>query len=65
MNEYNTIRHIELSFKFDLTCLGSEEDFEIDTPEMITDAVYDYFDHLPAEVLENIKIEKIWYEKEV
>lgn len=64
MSEYNTVRHIELSFKFDLTCLGSEEDFEIDTPEMIMEAVSDYFDHQP-EVLENMKIEKVWYEKEV
>ena len=59
------IRHIEFSIDFDLTCWGEdEEDFEGDTPEMIREEVIDWIINESAELLEGLKINKVWYEQE-
>ena len=60
------IRHIELTIEdFDLTCWAEDmEDFEADTKEGIEETVLGYFYDDPSELIENIKIKKVWYEKD-
>lgn len=60
------IRHIEVAIdNFDLTCWAeSMEDFEMDTKEHIEESVFEYFYDNPTELIENIKIKKIWYEED-
>ena len=58
------IRHIELVIEFDLTCGAiSWEDFENDTEESLKEDVEDYICDCPEELLSNVKIKKVWYEK--
>lgn len=58
------IRHIELTINFDLTCWGQDEaDFETDTDESIREEVEDFIDHNVTEIIDHIKINKVWYEK--
>ena len=59
------IRHIELTINFDLTCWGQDkEDFENDTQEMINEEVADYIMDCPQVLLENVTINKVWYEED-
>lgn len=60
------VRHIELAIdNFDLTCWAeSMEDFEMDTKESIKESVLQFFYDDPTELIENIKIKKIWYEED-
>lgn len=59
------IQHIEFTIKFDLTCWGQDaEDFENDNVEAINEVVADYIIHNSTELLENLTINKVWYEKE-
>ena len=60
------VRHIELTVdNFDLTCWAeSMEDFETDTEEYIKESVLEFFYDDPTELIENIKIKKIWYEED-
>ena len=59
------IRHIEFIINYDLTCYAdSLEDFCFDDKYSIEDAVYNYFNNSPTELLDNIKIKKVWYEME-
>ena len=58
------IRHIELTIKFDLTCWGQDaEDFENDNAETINEAIADYIINNSVELLENLTIDKVWYEE--
>ena len=58
------IRHIEFVIEFDLTCgaIGLE-DFENDTEESLKEDVEEYICDCPEELLSNVKIKKVWYEK--
>ena len=59
------IRHIELTINFDLTCWAeSMEDFENDTEESIEETVFDYLDSDVDSLIENVKIDKVWYEED-
>lgn len=58
------VRHIEITINFDLTCWGQDaEDFENDNVEAINEVVADYIIHNSAELLENLTINKVWYEE--
>lgn len=58
------IRHIELVIEFDLTCGAiGWEDFENDTEESLKEDVEDYICDCPEELLSNVKIKRVWYEK--
>lgn len=59
------IRHIELTIEdFELTCSGDKEDFERDSKEFIEEIILHYFYDEPMELIEKIKIKKIWYEED-
>jgi len=58
------IQHIELTINFDLTCSGRKEDFEADTNSSIKEWVMSYVFDNPEELIDNLKINKIWYEEE-
>ena len=58
------IQHIELAIKFDLTCSGRKEDFEADTNSSVKEWVMSYILDNPEKLIDNLKINKIWYEEE-
>lgn len=58
------IRHVEFTIKFDLTCDGEKEDFEWDTIPSIKESVEDYIFDSPEKLINNLKINKVWYEKD-
>ena len=58
------IRHVEFTIKFDLTCDGEKEDFEWDTILNIKESVEDYIFDSPEKLIDNLKINKVWYEKD-
>lgn len=58
------IQHIEFTIKFDLTCDGEKEDFETVTDSSIEESVIHYVLDNPEELIDNLKINKVWYEKE-
>lgn len=58
------IQHIEFTINFDLTCDGEKEDFEIETPSNIKESVIHYILDNPEKLINNLKINKVWYEKD-
>lgn len=58
------IQHIEFTIKFDLTCYGEKEDFEIDTDSSIKESAMYYVLDNPEKLIDNLKINKVWYEEE-
>ena len=58
------IQHIEFAIKFDLTCEGEKEDFEIVTDSSIEESAIHYILDNPEKLIDNLKINKVWYEKE-
>lgn len=59
------VRHIEITINFDLTCWAQDaEDFESDNMEAINEEVADYIIHDSPTLLENLTINKVWYEEE-
>ena len=58
------IQHIEFTIKFDLTCDGEKEDFETVTDSSIEESVIHYILDNSEELIDNLKINKVWYEKE-
>lgn len=57
------IQHIEFTIKFDLTCDGEREDFEADTISSIKESVAYYILESPEKLVDNFKIDKVWYEE--
>ena len=58
------IQHIEFTIKFDLTCGGEKEDFETVTDSSIEESTIEYVLNNPEELIDNLKINKVWYEEE-
>ena len=58
------IQHIEFTIKFDLTCDGEKEDFEIDTDSSIKESAMYYVLDNPEKLIDNLIIDKVWYEEE-
>lgn len=59
------VRHIEFTIDFDLTCWGEDmKDFGDDSIESITDSLHDYLCDNGYELLDYIKIKKVWYEED-
>ena len=58
------IQHIEFTIKFDLTCYGEKEDFEIDTDSSNEESVMNYILDNPEKLIDNLTIDKVWYEEE-
>ena len=58
------IQHIEFTIKFDLTCDGEKEDFEIDTESSIEESAIYYVLGNPEKLINNLTIDKVWYEEE-
>lgn len=58
------IRHVEFTINFDLTCDGVKEDFEWDTILDIKKSVAEYIMDTPGELIDNLEINKVWYEKD-
>lgn len=58
------IQHIEFTIKFDLTCYGEKEDFEIDTDSSIKESAMYYVLDNPEKLIDNLTIDKVWYEEE-
>ena len=58
------IQHIEFTIKFDLTCDGEKEDFEIDTDSSIKESAMYYVLGNPEKLINNLTIDKVWYEEE-
>jgi len=58
-------RHVEITIDFDLTCWGQDaEDFENDNMETINYDVADYIINNATDLLDNVKIKKVWYEED-
>lgn len=59
------VRHatIELNLKEDFTTSGEKEDFELETKEDVLDEVWDYYLENIEEILDKLKIIKVWYEE--
>lgn len=57
------IQHIEFTIKFDLTCYGEKEDFEIVTDSSNEESVINYILDNPEELIDNLTINKVWYEE--
>ena len=57
------IQHIEFTIKFDLTCDGEKEDFEIVTDSSIEESTIQYVLNNPEELIDNLIINKVWYEE--
>lgn len=57
------IQHIEFTIKFDLTCDGEKEDFEMDTIFDIKKSVAEYIMDTPGKLIDNLEINKVWYEE--
>lgn len=58
------IQHIEFTIKFDLTCDGEKEDFEIVTDSSNEESVMNYILDNPEKLINNLIIDKVWYEEE-
>lgn len=58
------IQHIEFTIKYDLTCNGEKEDFEIVTDSSNEESVINYILDNPEELIDHLKINKVWYEEE-
>ena len=58
------IQHSEFTIKFDLTCYGEKEDFEIDTDSSIKESAMYYVLDNPEKLIDNLTIDKVWYEEE-
>ena len=58
------IQHIEFTIKFDLTCDGEKEDFEIVTDSSIEESAIHYVLDNPEELINSLTINKVWYEEE-
>ena len=58
------IQHIEFTIKFNLTCYGEKEDFEIDTDSSIKESAMYYVLDNPEKLIDNLTIDKVWYEEE-
>lgn len=58
------IQHIEFTIKFDLTCWGEKEDFEIVTDSSNEESVIHYILDYPEDLIDNLKIDKVWYEED-
>ncbi len=58
------VRHIEFTINFDLTYDGVKEDFEWDTILDIKESVADCILDSPEKLIDNLKINKVWYEKD-
>lgn len=58
------IQHIEFTIKFDLTCDGEKEDFEIVTDSSIEESVIHYILDCPEKLIDSLKINKVWYEED-
>jgi len=58
------VQHIEFTIKFDLTCYGEKEDFEIDTDSSIKESAMYYVLDNPEKLIDNLTIDKVWYEEE-
>lgn len=58
------VQHIEFTIKFDLTCWGEKEDFEICTESSNEESVIDYILNNPEKLIDNLIIDKVWYEEE-
>lgn len=58
------IQHIEFTIKFDLTCDGRKEDFETVTTSSIEESVIYYILDNPEKLINNFKINKVWYEED-
>lgn len=59
------VRHIEFTIDFDLTCWGlNEDDFENDDEINISEDVADFIIHNADELIPQLEIKKVWYEKE-
>lgn len=58
------IQHIEFTIKFDLTCDGEKEDFETVTDSSIEESTIHYILDNPEELIDNLIINKVWYEEE-
>lgn len=59
------VRHaeIELNLKEDFTTSGEKEDFVYNTKEDVLDEVWDYYLENIEEILDELKIIKVWYEE--
>lgn len=59
------VRHatVELNLKEDFTTSGEKEDFELETKEDVLDEVWDYYLENIEEILDKLKIIKVWYEE--
>lgn len=57
------VQHIEFTIKFDLTCDGEKEDFEIVTDSSNEELVINYILDNPEELINNLTINKVWYEE--
>lgn len=58
------VQHIEFTIKFDLTCWGEKEDFETVTDSSIEESTIHYILDNPEELIDNLIINKVWYEEE-
>ena len=58
------IQHIEFTIKFDLTCWGDKEDFEIVTDSSIEESTVNYILDCPEQLIDNLTIGKVWYEED-
>ena len=58
------VQHIEFTIKFDLTCEAEKEDFEICTESSNEESVIDYILNNPEELVDNLTINKVWYEED-
>ena len=58
-------RHIEFTIDFDFTCWGEDmEDFGDGSIETITDSLHEFICDDGYELLDYIKIKKVWYEED-
>ena len=57
-------QHIEFTIKFDLTCDGEKEDFEIVTDSSVEESAIHYVLDNSEKLIDNLKIDKVWYEEE-
>lgn len=57
------IQHIEFTIKFDLTCDGEKEDFETVTDSSIEESAIYYVLDNTEKLIDNLTINKVWYEE--
>ena len=58
------VRHIEFTIDYDLTCWGLTEDFEADNQEYLQEHLNDFIYNNSSDLLDHVKINKIWYEED-